>query len=215
VTRHDLGQWVFSRWAFGAACCALAAITAAAQSAPQTPATPADRGRATAAARATTDRDATELVEFRKRVEAFVDLRRKLEATLPGLPKEATPEQIDRNQRAFATLVVASRPKARQGDLVTPPAQAYIRDVLKRLFAATNAAGLRAAIDDDNPGPVKVTINGRYPDQVPLATMPPAVLETLPKLPEEIEYRFVGDALILLDQQAHLVIDIVPAALPK
>ena len=33
--------------------------------------------------------------------------------------------------------------------------------------------------------------------------MPPQVLAALPKLPEDIEYRFIGDRLILLDVHAH------------
>ena len=45
--------------------------------------------------------------------------------------------------------------------------------------------------------------------------MPPEVLGALPALPVELEYRFVGDALILLDTHAHIVIDLVPDALPK
>jgi hypothetical protein len=212
VTRHDLRKWVFSRWAFGTACCALAAITAGAQAAPQPAPKP---GASVAAAPTKENRDPPELAEFRRRVGEFAALRRKLEGTLPKLPKDATPEQIDRNQRAFTTLVASSRPMARQGDVLTPAAQTYIRDLLKRLFATANKRELRETIQDENPGPVKLTVNGRYPDQVPLATMPPEVLEALPALPEGLEYRFVGDALILLDQPAHVVIDFVPAALPK
>ena len=55
---------------------------------------------------------------------------------------------------------------------------------------------------DENPvDPValKLTVNGRYPDTVPLTTIPPQVLQTLPKLTEDLEYRFIGDWLILLD----------------
>ena len=213
VTRHDLSRWVFSRWAFGTVCCALAAITAAAQS--QTGTKPPDKGAATAAAQAKENRDAPELTEFKKRVEEYAALHRKLEATLPKLPKEATPEQIDRNQRALATLVSSSRPNARLGDVFTPPAPGYVRALLTRVFASSNKRQLRETIQDENPGPVKLIVNGRYPDQVPLATMPPEVLEALPRLPEELEYRFVGDALILLDPHAHIVIDYLPAALPQ
>ena len=35
-------------------------------------------------------------------------------------------------------------------------------------------------------------VNGRYPDAVPLSTVPPQVLKGLPNLPEELQYRFVG-----------------------
>ena len=62
---------------------------------------------------------------------------------------------------------------------------------------------------------VSVTVNGRYPDNVPLTTMPPDVLKNLPPLPEDIEYRFVGRSLILLDVRAHLVVDFAPRVLPS
>jgi hypothetical protein len=61
---------------------------------------------------------------------------------------------------------------------------------------------------------VKLAVNGRYPDEVPMSTMPPQVLAVLPKLPVEIEYRFVGDRLILLDVHAHIVMDYIDRALP-
>ena len=62
---------------------------------------------------------------------------------------------------------------------------------------------------------MKLAVNARYPDQVPLSTMPPDVLENLPKLPKEVEYRFVGEHLILLDPDAHIVVDLMPRALPR
>jgi len=49
---------------------------------------------------------------------------------------------------------------------------------------------------------------------VPLSTMPADVLKVLPKLEEEIEYRFIGRHLILLDPHAHVVVDLVPNAMP-
>ena len=158
-----------------------------------------------------------ELVEFKKRVDAFAALHKKLEATLPKLSKEATPEQIDKNQRALAMLVSQNRAGASQGDVFTAPGQLYIRALLKRLFANLDKRKLRESIQDENPDPrsVKLAVNSRYPDAVPLASMPPEVLQALPPLPDEIEYRFVGDSLILLDPHAHLVVDYIPGALPK
>ena len=44
--------------------------------------------------------------------------------------------------------------------------------------------------------------------------MPPDLLEVLPALPVELEYRFVGEALILLDTVAHIVVDYIPDVLP-
>jgi hypothetical protein len=68
---------------------------------------------------------------------------------------------------------------------------------------------------DENPGPIRLRVNGRYPDTVPLTTMPPKVLAALPKLPSSLEYRFIGERLILLDVPAHLVVDFIEDALPR
>jgi hypothetical protein len=62
---------------------------------------------------------------------------------------------------------------------------------------------------------VKIAVNQPYPDQIPLSTMPPQVLQWLPKLPEELEYRFVADRLILMDVHAHIIVDYIEGALPK
>jgi hypothetical protein len=43
---------------------------------------------------------------------------------------------------------------------------------------------------------------------------PAVILEALPPLPEELQYRFVGPTLVLLDVHADLVVDILPNALP-
>jgi hypothetical protein len=41
------------------------------------------------------------------------------------------------------------------------------------------------------------------------------VLQTLPKLTEDLEYRFIDDWLILLDVHAHVIADFIPDALPR
>jgi hypothetical protein len=65
---------------------------------------------------------------------------------------------------------------------------------------------------DENPVGTAIQVNGRYPDTVPLSTMPPDVLAALPPLPEDMEYRFVGNRLILLDTKAHIIVDFVADA---
>jgi hypothetical protein len=68
---------------------------------------------------------------------------------------------------------------------------------------------------DENPvGQVAVSVNQRYPDDVPISTMPPDVLQKLPKMPEDLEYRFVGRHLVILDTHAHLIVDFVTNAIP-
>ena len=44
--------------------------------------------------------------------------------------------------------------------------------------------------------------------------MPPLILDALPRLPEGLEYRFMGNDLILRDTQANLIADVVNGAFP-
>jgi hypothetical protein len=158
--------------------------------------------------------DAKGLADFQKRVEDYVALHKKLEASLPDLPKEATPQQIDQHQRALSKLMREARAGAKPGDLLTPAMQQQVRHLLRQVFHGTQGKQLLSSIFDENPVDVKLTVNGRYPDEVPLSTVPPQVLLNLPTLPEDLEYRFVGRRLILLDTHAHTIADYMDRALP-
>ena len=159
--------------------------------------------------------EAAILAKMNDNVNAYVELHRKLEADLPKLPKEATPRQIDDNQRLLEKKVREARRSAKQGELITPEASAVIRRLLATIFGGPDGKQLKSSIMDEAPVGVKLAVNGRYPDDVPLSTIPPQVLQTLPKMAEEMEYRFIGDALILLDVHAHVIADFIPDAMPK
>lgn len=162
--------------------------------------------------------DAAALATMNARLEQYVDLHIKIERGLPKLPTEATPQQIDSNQREFEKQIRQARASAKQGDLFTPEARPVIVRLLAAVFAGESGRQLKASIMDENPldpAAFKLAVNSRYPDSVPLTTVPPEVLQTLPKLSEDLEYRFIGDALILLDAHAHVVADYIENALPK
>jgi hypothetical protein len=161
------------------------------------------------------NQDARIAADFTARVAAYMDLHTGLENKLPKLSKEATPEQIVAHQRALARLVADARRGARPGDVFTRPTRALFRRYLAAVFGGPDGKQLKASIMDENPGPVKIAVNQPYPDQIPLSTMPPQVLQWLPKLPEELEYRFVADRLILMDVHAHMIVDYIEDALPK
>lgn len=159
--------------------------------------------------------DAPVLHDFETRVKEYAALHDKLEATLPKLPKEATPQQIDSHQRAFARLVQEARAGATAGSIFTPDVKAVVQQLMAQVFGGRDGAALKASIMDENPGPIKLTINGRYPDTVPLSTVPPQVLQGLPRLPDALEFRFIGRHLILMDEHAHLIIDVIENVLPS
>jgi hypothetical protein len=151
----------------------------------------------------------TVVADFNKRIKDYVDLREKQVATLPKLPDKATPKQIDANQRALAELMIKARPGARTGDIFVTEMQTFVRGLIRRVLTGPDGPRIKASLMDENPMGVKIEVNGRYPDTIPMSTMPPDVLAALPKLPTDLEYRFVGNRLILLDLQSHLIVDFV------
>jgi hypothetical protein len=159
-----------------------------------------------------TNATAATLQEFKKRVEDYVALHKKVEGTLPALPKQTDPTTIDKHQRALALLVQAARKGARQGDIFVPAMQRLVRTLLRPIFQGADGIQIKNEILDAEYKDVKLVVNGRYPDEVPISTVPPQVLQQLPKLEEELEYRFVKTTMILFDPHAHLIVDFVERA---
>ena len=157
--------------------------------------------------------NAATLKEFVRRVDAYAAIHKKAEATLPDLPKQTNPTEIDKHQRALAKLIQEARKTAKPGDIFTPPMQRLVRALLRPIFAGKDGAQIKSEIlDNEYKGSVKLAANGRYPDEVPISTVPPQVLAQLPKLPEELEYRFIQTNLILFDTHAHIIADFIERA---
>ena len=153
--------------------------------------------------------DSGTVSDFDRRVKDFVQLRDTLDRGLAMLPDKATPVQIDKHQRELGAAVARSRAQAKQGDVFVPGMQTYIRGVVRRVLGGPEGPRIKASLMDENPMQANVAINGRYPDTIPMSTMPPDVLAALPPLEKDLEYRFVGNRLVLLDIQSHLIIDFV------
>jgi hypothetical protein len=160
--------------------------------------------------------NAKAVAEFQEEVGEYLELHRKLESTLTPVPKEATPEQIDVHQRALGRLIQQARRNERAGDIFESDVRPVLRRLLHGLFASPEGKNLRRAIMEENPREVvKLVVNGRYPDTIPLSSMPPQILKVLPQLPSELEYRFIDRTLILLDVRAHIIVDYMTGAVPR
>ena len=159
------------------------------------------------------NRDAVAAAGFTERVNQYVTLHNKLKSTLPKLPQEATPQQIDQNERALGALIQANRKSAQRGDIFTPEISVIIKRVMAQIFSGPEGQKLRSSVMDENVKELPLRVNQRFPE-VPMATMPPAVLKALPPMPEHMEYRFVASQFVLLDVQSNLVVDFIPAVLP-
>lgn len=143
------------------------------------------------------------VADFTARMAAYEDLRRTLEEGLQGLEISDDPSQIRRAEQALAHRIRAARERARQGSIFTPA----INAAFKKLLAGITTPGICAAILEDNPGHISYRTNRSYPRDEPLSTVPPSVLDALPSLPPDVQYRFTERHLILYDTRANLILD--------
>lgn len=157
--------------------------------------------------------DAAAFQAFSKRVGEYLSLQKKLAGTLPNLPDKATPKELDSHRRALGALVIKARATAKQGDIFGAEMTPIVRRLLAPIFKGPDGRKIREAIFEE-PHPAVPKVNARYPDTVPLSTMPPEILKALPKLDEGLEFRFIDRHLILLDPRAHLVVDVIDNAIP-
>ena len=161
-----------------------------------------------------TNRDAQTLADFQARVKSYLAMRQKLMTGRPALPDKATPDQIEAYQRTLGDVIIAARKGARKGDVFGADMTVMARRLLGPIFKGPDGAAIRNAILEEAQ-PLVPTVNTRYPDDVPVSSMPPEILKALPKLDEILEFRFVGRHLILMDVPAHLIVDIVDNAMPS
>ena len=147
--------------------------------------------------------------EFGQRIRSYADLRSELERDLPPLRSTDVAAEIIERERILAKRIRAARAKAREGDIFTAAVSVEFRKALQTQMNALTCQ----AVFDDNPGPLRVRINGTYPEHKPVSTMAPNVLDALPRLPPDIEYRFLGRHLILVDTRAQLLVDRMPSAI--
>jgi len=156
------------------------------------------------------------LLAFVRAAESYAFMHRRLERQLPPLEVNAKPETIGRTIAAMAAAIRADRPEARQGDLFNTAAQSAIRTRIATAlhvhgFTVADVLEAERAETADGP-PATLRVNGSFPWRSATA-MFPAILEALPPLPPELQYRIVGYDLILVDVHASLIVDIVPRAL--
>jgi hypothetical protein len=154
--------------------------------------------------------EAKVLLDFNERVKAYVDLRKKADDGAPPLEQTEDSAKIRIAQTALAERIMAARAGAKRGEIFTPEITQRFRRLLR---PEVKDADTKRLIEDDNPGSLKFKVNGPYPDGEPLSTVPPNVLASLPQLPEDLEYRFLGKHMILRDSRANIVVDYIPNAI--
>jgi hypothetical protein len=148
---------------------------------------------------------------FMERAQAYIDLQKNAEDGLPRLSDNAQPSQIEAHQAAMAARIKLARPQAKPGDIFGNAAP-LIKTVIAR-DADMRPPREERAVKEEVPTFDPPKVNVAYPEKLARATMPPLLLDALPRLPEGLEYRLMGNDLILRDTRANLIADFIPNAI--
>ena len=156
---------------------------------------------------------AAALVDFQNRLQKYLQLRAQLADKLKPLSPTASAADLAARQESLAAALRNVRKDARHGDLVSPVVAEQVRKGVDAYFRGKDAS-TRRAVFEEVPENVRPVINRTVPDSVALATVPPLLLNSLPRLPEGLQYRFVGRHIVLVDADTRLIMDYIQNALP-
>jgi len=150
--------------------------------------------------------------DFQERIAKYMGSRKQ-----EGVPHEASssPAKVTDERKQAEHKIRQSRPSAKQGDIFIPQIAAYFKKQLAETLQGPNGAKVRASLQRAEPLPnVPLSVNQKYPRNLPLQSTPPTLLLNLPRLPNELQYRLVGQTLVLYDAGADLIVDLLPDAIP-
>jgi len=151
-------------------------------------------------------------VEFKKRVDTYLELRRAVTQKYPEVKETGDPAKIHDREVALGKGIAMARISAKPGD-VFGPVSGQLLTIVEKDWNARSPADQKAILAEIPKGFV-LKINQPYPPDVALATVPPKLLAQLPMLPEELEYRLVDRRLLLRDRDANLIVDVLVGAEP-
>ena len=159
------------------------------------------------------NRNAAIASDFEQRVADYMKVHQQAQNGLTTPKNTESPEKISDYQHELATKIRESRTQAPQGSIFTPEVVGLFQGLVTSALNSPDGGKIRKSYQHAEPAAirgVRLEVNQTYPDGVPLQSMPPSLLLNLPPLPKQLEYRFVGHELVLLDVAANLIVDIIP-----
>lgn len=149
---------------------------------------------------------------FLDRVQQYMVFHTNVQKMVPPLTEGSHPEVAKRGM-VLGAMLVKQRPDAKEGDFFIEEYRPYLIKIIQDDFDKRPMAD-RKALMADFPKDVKIGVNIVYPPALPLATFPANLLKALPELPKALEYRIVGQHLILRDVTGNIIIDVLRDVIP-
>ena len=151
--------------------------------------------------------DAAVLADFKSRIDAYMKLRKEAVKDAPRLKETKDPAKIKTAQDAMSIQIRAARANARHGDIFTPEITAQFRRMLSPQLKGDDGRDAKAIIKDDAPTNIPFKVNAKYPEGASVPTVPASLLVNLPTLPEPLQFRIIEKHLILVDEDADVIVD--------
>jgi hypothetical protein len=153
--------------------------------------------------------------DFDKRIQDYVKLCNTAREGLHKLKPTQSADTIQVHEKGLAHRIRELRRNAAQGDIFTPDIATEFRRLIGMTMQGQDATRVHKSLERAEPVHLQsLRVNRSYPEGVPLQSTPATLLQNLPKLPKELEYRVVGRALVLRDTEANLIVDFISDAIP-
>jgi hypothetical protein len=156
---------------------------------------------------------AREMEAFKKRVDAYLQLRKTITQKYPEVKETGNPTKIHEREVALGKAIGLARANAKAGDIFGP-LSGHLLKVVQDDWNSRSPADQKAILSEIPRGLI-LKVNQPYPPKLPLVTAPSKLLAQLPVLPEELEYRVVDRRLLLRDRDANVIVDVLVGAEPK
>jgi hypothetical protein len=158
--------------------------------------------------------DRSLIKDFENRAKAYITLRDRIKKSTPVVKKDATPAEIEAYKDTLQKAILAARANAHQGDIFTPAAVSFVKLRIKNGLPGFEKSEIRTTVLESDTKGVPIKVNAIYPESKELVQMSPTLLLSLPQLPKDLRYRFIGRSLAIMDRDSSLIIDYMPNALP-
>jgi hypothetical protein len=155
------------------------------------------------------------LCVFEARINEYAALHRRLQAPLPLKPSDS-PYLLTVKREYLASAVKRRRPTAKQGDMFAPEVAPVFRELIARALVDRDVEAMLRDLFEDQPLVLgfQPRVHDTYPDWA-THEMPVILLQWLPPLPEELEYRLIDHDLLLWDADADLIVDVLSSAVRR
>jgi hypothetical protein len=157
---------------------------------------------------------AAALQEFQTRMEQYLQVREQISRNLKPLSTAPDGAELTLRKEALAAAIRRARAKAKRGDLVPDLVAQQIAATVRNDIQQRDAAAQAGVFEEVPETPGSALLNRTYPLGAALPTVPPQLLMKLPKLPDVLQYRFVGRDMVILDADLRVVVDYVAGVLP-